>query len=415
MTAPVVVIRGLGLITPLGVGVEATWHALLAEEFIGSHARCRAAEEPLAPSPGTPATWQTGARVHALARYAAGEALASACWTRAGTAADSRTALVAATSRGPADQWLTEAAFPEDAAATAPPPSGRRTSDNPEGEFDPSFGLSAVSAHVARSIGHGIGPRLTLSGACAGGLHALVRAVLLLEHGDADRAVVVAAESSLHPMFLQSFRRLGVLAADGDRCRPFDVNRSGFLCAEAAAAVVLERAAEPRPGDVWVDRYGLAGDAAHLTGSDPAGTTLRRLLARAIDGRPVDVIHAHGTGTVANDAAESAAIDSVLAEVPGAARRGPPARHDPPVRPNVYSHKGAIGHTVGAAGLVSIVLNVLMHRRGVVPPNVGVETPIPVRHAAICPGAVERPVHRSVACAAGFGGATATVSMASAG
>jgi len=84
------------------------------------------------------------------------------------------------------------------------------------------------------------------------------------------------------------------------------------------------------------------------------------------------------------------------------------------VRPAVYSHKGAIGHTVGAAGLVSVVLNVLMHRHGVVPPNVGVIDPIEVRRAEIHRGAVTRPVRRSVACAAGFGGATAAVSLASA-
>jgi 3-oxoacyl-[acyl-carrier-protein] synthase II len=417
-----VVIRGIGLVTPLGVGVTPTWDRLLAGGYITTHARC-----PL-PSPDDHRDRLDEARINSLAVAAATESLASTPgWTRA-TTADARTALVVATSRGPADEW---------ADATAPPPVGP-TSKNAAGrpcrsmEPSPSFGLSSIADSLARTLGHGFGPRLTLSAACASGLHALIRAAMLIEHGDADRAIVVAAESSLHPMFVESFRRLGVLAPDGERCRPFDVDRSGFLCAEAAAAVVLERATEPSTSptaggggdangiagnadgtasDVWLDCYAFAGDASHLTGSDPSGATLRRLLAAAVDGRPVDVIHAHGTGTEANDAAEAAAIDAVLGA--GLAAIPTSSAAAAATGPAVYSHKGAIGHTVGAAGLVSVVLNVLMHRHGVVPPNVGVRTPIALRRATIHRGAVQRPVRRSVALAAGFGGATAAVSLAS--
>ncbi|MDB5296331.1 MAG: fabF [Phycisphaerales bacterium] len=412
-----IVIRGTGLVTPLGVGVDPTWRALLAGRFITDHARCPLPAEP--PAETAAARDEVDqVRVNRLARLAAAEAVASAGWAARWTG-DERTALVVATSRGPADQWLDDPwagtnpsggthADRVDGRAPGPvaAPPVAASDKHPAGRRTPSVRLSAVADAVAAAFGHGVGPRLTLSGACAGGLHAVIRAALLLAHGDADRAVVVAAESSLHPLFLQSFRRLGVLPPPGGRCRPFDVNRNGFLCAEAAAAVVLERAADnndPRPGDVWLDRFALGGDATHLTGSDPAGVTLRRLLAVTIDGRPVDVIHAHGTGTEANDAAEAFAIDAVLADVaPGGV-----------TEPGVYSHKGAIGHTVGAAGLVSVVLNVLMHREGVVPPNVGTDNPIPLRHARLSATAVEREVRRSVAIAAGFGGATAAVSLAS--
>ena len=297
---------------------------------------------------------------------------------------DDRTALVVGTSRGAADEWI------------EPPPTDAACSSS-------SFGLSSVCDDVARSIGHGMGPRLTMSGACASGLHALIRAAMLIQQNDADRAIVVAAESSLHPMFLESFRRLGVLPKPGERCRPFDRHRSGFLCAESAAAVVLERSEPSDDPRVRIDRFALAGDAGHLTNFDPSGATLRRVLAKAVDNRPIDLIHAHGTGTPANDAAEAAAIDTVLAELPTTPGQA--------VRPNVYSHKGAIGHTVGAAGLVSIALNVLMHRHGVVPPNVGVETPIAITHATVARPSVHRSIRRSVATAAGFGGATAAVSL----
>jgi 3-oxoacyl-(acyl-carrier-protein) synthase len=82
--------------------------------------------------------------------------------------------------------------------------------------------------------------------------------------------------------------------------------------------------------------------------------------------------------------------------------------------PSVYSHKGAIGHTVGAAGLVSIVLNARMHQHGVVPPNAGLRTPIELRRAELRAEMVQREVRRSVACAAGFGGAVAALSLAGA-
>src|SRR5204862_7358830 len=99
----------------------------------------------------------------------------------------------------------------------------------------------------------------------------------------------------------------------------------------------------------------LGGAATHLTGGDPEGTTLRRLLNHVVDGQPVDLVHAHATGTEMNDPIELAAIESAL-----------PADQDPPAI--LYSHKGALGHSLGAAGLVSVVLNCMSHHKGVVPP-----------------------------------------------
>jgi 3-oxoacyl-[acyl-carrier-protein] synthase II len=326
--------------------------------------------------------------VNQLASAAATEALFTSQWPKA-LVGDTSTALVVATSKGGADDWLNER--------------------NPAGESSPCFGLAGVADAVAREIRHGDGPRLTLSGACASGLHALIRATMLIEHGDADRAIVVAAESSMHPLFLQSFRRLGVLPADGERCRPFDLNRTGFLVSEAAAAVILERAsgdaAARQSPEIAIDRYAFAGDAGHLTGF--SGGTLRRLLRHVIGQQSVDLIHAHGTGTEANDATELAAIESVLAHSA--------TGEDAITPPLVYSHKGAIGHTLGAAGLVSIVLNVQAHREGIVPANANLQSPLPSQSAIICRELSRRHIRRCVSAAAGFGGATAAVSLRSRG
>jgi 3-oxoacyl-(acyl-carrier-protein) synthase len=101
-----------------------------------------------------------------------------------------------------------------------------------------------------------------------------------------------------------------------------------------------------------------------------------------------------------NDPIELAAIE---ASVPNS-----PAGH-----PHLYSHKGALGHSLGAAGLVSIVLNCVAHRTGTIPPNVRTQNPLPAQYATIAKQMVQRPIHRSVAIAAGFGGAIACVGISS--
>jgi 3-oxoacyl-(acyl-carrier-protein) synthase len=253
-----------------------------------------------------------------------------------------------------------------------------------------------MAADLARG-----GMRLTYSGACASGLIALIRAAMMIEAGEAERVLVVAAEASVHPLFLATFKRLGVLARPGDGCKPFDRARTGFLMSEAAAAVCLEaRRGDAASGGlkIAIDRYAFAGDAKHLTAGDPNGRVLRHLINKVNPVGGVDLVHAHGTGTVANDPVELAAIESELGQ----------GGIDTPC---LYSHKGALGHSLGASGLVSVVLNVLAHRRGQVPGNVRTTEPLPTGRVLIGRTAVGRPIRRSIALASGFGGATAAVSL----
>ena len=217
----------------------------------------------------------------------------------------------------------------------------------------------------------------------------------MIEAREADRVLVVASESSIHPLFLGSFQRLGVLPPEGIGCRPFDHVRRGFLMSEAAAAICLE--ASEKPAGTMVDRYAFGGDATHLTGSDPDGSTLRRLIANAADGRPVDLVHAHGTGTDTNDPLELAAIQSSLL--------------DPSPRPVLYSHKGALGHSLGSAGLVATAINWLIHRTGKVPGNVRTINPLAAPRLTLSAEVVHHRVARSLMIASGFGGAMACVSL----
>lgn len=298
-------------------------------------------------------------------------------------------AVLVGTSKGSIEEWF------------GPPPA-TSTSDKPSNGLQNS-GLGDIAATLAADLGtHG--PVLTLSAACASGLHALIRAAMMIRSGEVRQAIVVATEASVHPLFLGSFQRLGVLARPGEGCRPFDRNRAGFYMSEAAAAVLLEAA---KPGEscgkpTFVENFALGGDATHLTGGDPEGRLLRYLLQKVVAKRPVDLVHAHGTGTVLNDETELSAIESNVT-----------GNENGPV--TVYSHKAALGHTLGASGLLSVVLNCMCHTAAAIPPNARTTDPLPAGRVSIAPagGVTRRPVRRSLAIAAGFGGPTAVVSLAS--
>jgi 3-oxoacyl-[acyl-carrier-protein] synthase II len=399
------VITGIGLVTPLGRTVDTTWQALLGGRGIVEHSRVDRGE------------FGGESRVSSLGIEAARQAIAEAKWG----GGDEQTGVVCCTSKGPVEQWLetSGAAGGENesdqrenllaaarragllgGACNGASPFGRPLKGG--GERSVAFGLGGFSCEVARRTGFTGGPRLTISAACASGLHGVIRAAMMIQTGQVSRVLVVAAEASVHPLFLASFNRLGVLAPAGDLCRPFDVNRNGFLMSDAAAAICLEAvgSAEISRGYAAIDRFAIGGDATHLTGSDPQGRVLRHLLGGAVGKQAMDLIHAHGTGTMANDSIELAAFASMRASGPAAA---------------VFSHKGAIGHSLGASGLVAVAINCMSHRTGLIPPNINTLQPLRMDRMRIDREIVRQPVRRSVVHAAGFGGPAAVVSLCSHG
>jgi 3-oxoacyl-[acyl-carrier-protein] synthase II len=366
------IITGIGLVTSLGHSADETWRALLAGRAIVDHTRVNLAE---------PAECS---RVSRLALRTAREALAHAGWDERAMR-DNETALIIGTSKGTIEDWTTA------------------------GRIGSCDGLSEIASDVARRCNFRNGPRLTLSAACASGLHALIRATMMIRSGDIKRALVIAAEASVNPLFIASFRRLGILAPEGHGCRPFDQNRKGFLISEGAAAVCLECASEENAGGVLarVDRFTVANDATHLTASDPNATALRYALKNTIAENPIDVIHAHGTATEMNDATELAVLEETLHQAQPFM-----AGQFEQTRPILYSHKGALGHSLGASGLISIALNALMHHHNVVPGNIRTTNPLHRNELALCQSPLQREIKRSLAIAAGFGGALGVVSLA---
>lgn len=354
------VITGIGLVTPLGLTADETWNSLLAGQFITTHSKADFESS------------SNMARVSQLAIRAAREA-SGHC------AAESMQdcALIIGTSKGPVEKWLSSPA---------------RLSDL-EGLTD--FGLSEVASDVAGKLGIN-GPRLTISTACASGLHALIRGVLLIRSGEARRVLVVASESSVHPLFIESFRRLGIIAPDDFGCRPFDQGRSGFVISEAAASVLLEKP-DSLSGGIAIENFAMGADATHLTRMSEDAEAFRQVLAGAISDRPFDSFHAHATATAQHDELELQVMEELAQKQDTA--------------PHLYSHKGALGHSLGAAGMVSVVINVLSHRHGVVPPNIQTHNPLPTRFLHLSRDVQRWPIHRSLAVGAGFGGQIAAVSL----
>ncbi len=210
--------------------------------------------------------------------------------------------------------------------------------------------------------------------ACATGVIALGDALHCLRRGDADVVLAGGADAPITPLTLAGFSRLGALSARNDdpahACRPFDATRDGAVLGEGAAILVLETAAhaERRGATVLAEvaGYGLTVDAYHMTVPEPTGAGARRAMSLALADSglgpaEIDLIVAHGTGTALNDVAETRAIHAVFGE------RGR--------RVAVTSNKGAIGHTMGAAGAISAAAAVQAMRTGLLPPTTNLVTP----------------------------------------
>lgn len=225
------------------------------------------------------------------------------------------------------------------------------------------------------SAGHGItGPSLTLSTACASGTHAVGEALQMIRSGGADVVVAGGHDAPLTLTTALAFGRAGAMATGCEdpagASRPFDAGRRGFVLAEAAAFLVLERldAARARGARIHalLTGYARTSDAHHLTAPHPDGAGARACmeLALADAGTRADAVthvNAHGTGTDLNDVAEARAVNAVFgtAAVP------------------VTAPKSVTGHSLGAAGALEAVVAVLSVSEGLAPPTANLTRPDP--------------------------------------
>ncbi len=224
------------------------------------------------------------------------------------------------------------------------------------------------------ALRHGFqGPNSAPVGACASGSQAVGEGLMLIERGMADVVVAGGAESTISPLGIAGFRASRALSRRNDEparaSRPFDVDRDGFVAAEGAGVLVLESMehARRRGARAYAELvgYGASADAHHLTEPPEDGAGAQRALRSALrDARlapeNVGFVHAHATSTRKGDRAECAAIVAVF---------GAHAK-----RVAVSSTKSMTGHMLGAAGSAGAVVTVLALAHGVLPPTTNVET-----------------------------------------
>ena len=251
------------------------------------------------------------------------------------------------------------------------------------------------------------GPVITSVAACASSVQAFVEAQRLIEHGDADVVITGGTESAVLPVSFAALNNMGALSRRNDdpegASRPFDAGRDGFVFGEAAGVVVIESAehAEARGATPIAEVAGgaLTGDAFHISAPDPSGEGAARAMVRAlrdahVEPEEVELIVAHGTSTPLNDATETKAIRAAF------------GAHADSLA--VTSNKSMVGHTLGAAGVMSALNAVLAIRDGVVSPTINYETPDPDCDLDYTPNtARELAVGTAIVNGFGFGGQNA--------
>ncbi len=267
-----------------------------------------------------------------------------------------------------------------------------------------------TAAHISL-IHHAQGPNNTIVTACAAGTQAVGEAYRLIDRGDADIVLAGGADSRLDPFLLLAYIALGALSP-ADRpaqevSRPFDAERDGFVLGEGAGILVLEELdhARARGAQIYAEVLGLGTsfDAYAVTKPDPeakgAARAIRWALQEAkIDAHDVDYINAHGTSTRLNDLMETLAVKNVF---------GTDARKVP-----MSSIKSMVGHLIGASGAVEAAALALTLHRGVLPPTINQTHPDPECDLDYVPNAArDWPVNVGVSTSFGFGGQNAALVM----
>jgi nodulation protein E len=259
----------------------------------------------------------------------------------------------------------------------------------------PSSMYNAASSAVATQIG-AKGIAYSVVSACASSAHAIGQAYDAIQRGAADVMIAGGADAPLAYGIIRGWESMRVLAVDNEHpeqaCRPFSADRKGLVLAEGAAIFVLERLDRARKPLGEIAGFGITSDAGHITDPSADGAA-RAMRMAAIDG--IGYINAHGTGTRANDVAETAAIRSVFGDaVP------------------VSSTKSMHGHAMGASGAIEIAGSLLALNEGFLPPTINLQRPDPDCDLDYVPNAA-RParVAAFLSNSFGFGGMNGVVAV----
>ena len=376
-----VVITGMGMVSPLGNGVETTWANILAGKsgarnptgFETDDLACRVACQ-LPFGDGTNGTFNPDDVlpvkeqrkidpfiVYAIA--AADEALADSGWKPESYEDQIASGVMIGSGIGGL-LGIEKAAY--DLQAKGP----RRISPF----FIPGRLINLASGYV--SIRHGLkGPNHAVVTACSTGAHAIGDAARLVAYGDADVMVAGGTESPIGRLALAGFAACRALSTNFNdqpekASRPYDKDRDGFVMGEGAGVVVLEEYehAKARGAKIYAEviGYGMSGDAYHITAPSEDGDGAFRCMSAALkraDITPADIdyVNAHGTSTPLGDEIELRAIERLVGDAADGL--------------TMSSTKSAVGHLLGAAGAVEAIFSALAIRDQVAPPTLNLENP----------------------------------------
>ncbi|MDG0989827.1 MAG: beta-ketoacyl-ACP synthase II [Yoonia sp.] len=410
-----VVVTGLGLVTPLADGVEATWSRILdgqsgagpITQFDASAlATTYACEVPR--GDGSDDSFNADAylapkdqrKVDDFILFgiaAAQQAVEDSGWKPTEDADLYRTGVLIGSGIG----GLSSIA---DTAVMIKEKGPRRVSPF----FIPGALINLISGQVGIKYGFK-GPNHSVVTACSTGAHAIGDATRLIKYGNADVMVAGGAEAAICEIGIAGFnacKALSTKRADDPKSasRPYDADRDGFVMGEGAGIVVLEEYehAKARGAKIYAEviGYGLSGDAYHITAPSEDGEGGERSMRMALDDAgltpaDIDYINAHGTSTMA-DTIELGAVERMMGDAAGAV--------------TMSSTKSATGHLLGAAGAIEAIFSILAIRDQVAPPTINLDAVAVETKVDLAPNAKRpRKIDVALSNSFGFGGTNASV------
>ncbi|MBI5113029.1 MAG: beta-ketoacyl-ACP synthase II [Rhodovulum sp.] len=411
-----VVVTGMGMVTPLGCGVEASWKRLLAgesgarkiEKFDVSDLPAKIACT-IPRGDGSDGTWNPDQWMEpkeqrkvdefiVFAMAAAQQALQDSGWRPTTYDEQIRTGVMIGSGIGGLEGIA-------DAAVVLKERGPRRVSPF----FIPGRLINLASGYV--SIAHGLkGPNHAVVTACSTGAHAIGDAARLVMLGDADVMVAGGSESPICRISIAGFSACRALSTSFNdeptrASRPYDRDRDGFVMGEGAGVVVLEELehAKARGARIYAEviGYGLSGDAHHITAPAEDGDGAFRCMSMAIKragiaASEIDYINAHGTSTPLGDEIELGAVQRIVG--------------NDAARVSMSSTKSSVGHLLGAAGAVEAIFTILAIRDRVAPPTLNLDNPSVDTPVDLVPHrAKPRDIDVALSNSFGFGGTNASL------
>ena len=397
-----VAVTGVGLVSPLGIGNEENWRAIVAGKsgvgpvtrFDASAFSCRIAGEVKGFDPSLYVEKKEIKKMDTFIHYAMAAAQFAMADSGLPVRDDNRERIAVVIGSGIGGLPIIEE-------------TQKRYLQSGPRVISPFF-ITALIANEAAgnvSIRYGLkGPNLSTVTACTTGAHAVGEAYRMIQYGDADAAIAGGTESVITPLAVGGFAVMRALSSRNDdpehASRPFDRDRDGFVMGEGAGLVILEEmeAAKKRGARIYAELvgYGLSGDAYHIAapsedGDGPARVMKNALADAEVSPDRVGYINAHGTSTPMGDKVETIAIKMVFGE------------HA--YKLAVSSTKSSTGHLLGASGGLETGIVALALHHGVLPPTINYETPDPECDLDYVPNvAREERVEYALSNSFGFGG-----------